>query len=99
MVEPVRLSRERWASLAAYMASMQYHPDVGNVAASKSIELYRPIESDGVIFLPAEYVPAESSRTLWDIAPPPHRVISEGEQSAIRAHEYLYGPTRTLGRA
>lgn len=56
---PVKLSRERWEML---------YRDVGIKHAVDSIRLAFPAEIDGVIFLPAEYVLAESRterELLW----------------------------------
>lgn len=64
-------------------ASWEY-PIIGMYSdGSRFINVLEPREVSGITFLPATYVPE----------------ISAGEQSAIRAHEYLYGPTRLLGSA
>ncbi len=77
MSEPVKLSRERWEMLARYMAARQMSPCFANVAASRSISLSLPIESEGVIFLPAEYVPAPDPR---DDRPNPLLTLIEAQQ-------------------
>lgn len=57
--EPVRLSRERWGAL---VASWEY-PIIGMYSdGSRFINVTEPRDVDGVIFLPAEYVPLEATR-------------------------------------
>lgn len=55
MPDPVKLSRERWEMLAGSS------PMAGTIVDAKyplrSMTLQLPREIDGVIFLPAEYVP------------------------------------------
>lgn len=61
--EPVRLSRERWEMLAAKVP----YGDPNIISAGfrnigeAFILLTAPLESKGIIFLPAEYVPADAS--------------------------------------
>ncbi len=56
MSEPVKLSRERWDSL--------WRGLTGHAAGAwepKSVVIGKPLQIDGVIFLPAEYVPRDAS--------------------------------------
>lgn len=55
MTDPVKLSRERWE-----MLTLGDYGRENYVVASLKFSLPRAVEIDGVIFLPAEYVPAES---------------------------------------
>lgn len=48
---PVKLSRERWEML---------YRDVGVSYPLDKIRLAFPAEIDGIVFLPAEYVPADA---------------------------------------
>lgn len=59
MTEPVKLSRERWECL-----TRGGHPDYervtilrGVIGSTPRAFVKEPLEFDGVIFLPAEYVP------------------------------------------
>ncbi len=58
MTEPIKLSRERWISLARYM--VPHCPSDYPTAEGDKLVLAIPTEIDGVIFLPAEYVPADA---------------------------------------
>lgn len=58
MAEPVKLSRERWDALCATR-----HPTPADSRyVTKPITITSPIESRGITFLPAEYVPGGSQR-------------------------------------
>ncbi len=63
--EPVKLSRERWVALARYMVP-QCPADYETSGRDRLI-LAKPIEIDGVTFLPAEYVPYEPPWTCLTI--------------------------------
>lgn len=64
MTSPVNLSRERWEML---------YRDVGVSYPLDKIRLAFPAEIEGIVFLPAEYVPGGQSRPsrVFKLLPPP----------------------------
>lgn len=57
MTQPVKLSRERWKSLADYWSSVPLtDPSIKSVATNHLVVML-PVQSGDVMFLPAEYVP------------------------------------------
>ena len=68
MPEPVKLSRERWASLCRAtpmivggfdLLSGKPQTETLHYVDRDSITISEPREIDGITFLPAEYVPAD----------------------------------------
>lgn len=80
MTSPVKLSRERWEMLVAKP------PAAEGWCYPHAIIVTTPREIDGITFLPAEYVPAETawrpgsapnadgSRSQYAVPPAPQRI-------------------------
>jgi len=57
MTEPVKLSRERWDALVDHWIRLDKDDRTIRSVATNRVAVTVPAEIDGVIFLPAEYVP------------------------------------------
>lgn len=62
MTSPVKLSRERWEMLWHAPGKSEYRVQPNCHYESDRVTMSAPVEIDGITFLPAEYVPAE---TAW----------------------------------
>lgn len=62
MSDPVKLSRERWDALWNAMHELRFDNTSASDFLPTKINLVAPLQTQGVIFLPAEYVPLEAPR-------------------------------------
>ncbi len=67
MPEPVKLSRERWEMLVRGTGAKPRYFGHGDPVPCEVIELKTAREIDGIVFLPAEYVPYEPPCTCLTI--------------------------------